>query len=271
MRRFVIAVLMCSSSLILTSAQNSKLTADELVAKHLESIGTPEARAAVNSRVAEGGVTFKDRLKSSAEMTGGALLLSQGPKFKCAFRFSAPNYPGEQFVFDGRDYQVAFVTPGVRSGLGGFLYGQSDILRAGLLGGTASLAWPLLDLKGRQGKIKYEGLKKIDGRELHDLTYAPKKPSGTGELTIHLYFEPDTFRHVMTVYRLRTRITPGDQWESKDETIETVEERFSDFHAVDGITLPGAWEIRYRREPSEAASELQWQVSFSRFSHNALK
>ena len=128
----------------------------------------------------------------------------------------------------------------------------------------------MLDLKARQAKAKYEGVKKIDGRELHDLTYVPNKSSSGSDLTIHLYFEPDTFRHVMTVYRMRTRIVPGASWEATDETIETVEERFSDFRTVDGITLPGTWEIRYHREPGET-SELQWQVVFDRFTHNALK
>jgi len=70
---------------------------------------------------------------------------------------------------------------------------QPDILREGLFGGTISTAWPLLDLKPA-GEAKYEGVKKIDGRELHDLTYVPNKSSSGSDLTIHLYFEPDTFR-----------------------------------------------------------------------------
>ena len=251
-------------------AKDQKLTADELVAQHLQSIGTPEARAAAKSRVAEGKITFRDRLGSSNQLAGSALFMSQGTKFKCAFNLGAPNYPGEQIVFDGHKYEVAFITANTRSGLGGLLFGQPDILREGLFGGTISTAWPLLDLKARQAKAKYEGVKKIDGRELHDLTYVPNKSSSGSDLTIHLYFEPDTFRHVMTVYRMRTRIVPGASWEATDETIETVEERFSDFRTVDGITLPGTWEIRYHREPGET-SELQWQVVFDRFTHNALK
>jgi hypothetical protein len=38
----------------LASAADTKLSVDELVAKHLESIGAPEARSAVRSRVAQG-------------------------------------------------------------------------------------------------------------------------------------------------------------------------------------------------------------------------
>jgi len=120
----IVGLLIWLSFSILASAQDSKLTADELVARHLQSIGTREARTEVMSRVAEGKVTLRDRLARTSQMAGSAQFISQGQKFKCAFSFGAPNYPGEQFVFDGRDYQVAYVTPGARSGLGGFLYGQ---------------------------------------------------------------------------------------------------------------------------------------------------
>jgi hypothetical protein len=49
----------------------------------------------------------------------------------------------------------------------------------------------------------------------------------------------------------------------------TVEERFDDFHAVDGITLPNQWEIRLRVEPGKA-QEFQWKIAFSSIVHNSL-
>jgi hypothetical protein len=135
-------------------------------------------------------------------LEGASLVLSQGQKFKCSFQFGTLQYPGEQLVFDGQKSMVAMIDSTSRSNLGTFLYLQEDILREGLFGGTLSTAWPLLDAAQRGAKLKYEGIRKIEGRELHDVIYIPRKRGGNGELSIHLYFEPETYRHVMTVYRV---------------------------------------------------------------------
>jgi hypothetical protein len=47
---------------------------------------------------------------------------------------------------------------------------------------------------------------KVDGVDLHRIDYIPKKRS---DLEIHLYFEPDTFRHVMTVYLMTIAAPPS--------------------------------------------------------------
>ena len=44
----------------------TKLSADELVTKHLDSIGTQEARSAVKSLVAQGTVAFNERSRAVA-------------------------------------------------------------------------------------------------------------------------------------------------------------------------------------------------------------
>jgi hypothetical protein len=180
---------------------DTKLSVDDLVAKHLDSIGTPEARAAIQSRMAQGTVAFNERITGSVHLDGTALLLNQGPKLKCAFQFNNPQYRGEQFVFDGKAVQVALIDQQSRSALGNFLLNESEILREGLLGGTLSMGWPLLDVKASGAKLKSEGLKKVDGRELYEMGYVPKKRSGSGELMIHLYFDPQDFQHVMTIYQ----------------------------------------------------------------------
>jgi hypothetical protein len=40
--------------------------------------------------------------------------------------------------------------------------------------------------------------------------------------------------------------------------------------AVDGVTLPFAWEIRLRIEPSASAQEFQWKMAFTGITHNKL-
>jgi hypothetical protein len=69
--------------------------------------------------------------------------------------FYSPVYPREQFAFDGSRFMAAFVTPGVRSSLGSFLMIHDFIFKQGLMGGTLSSAWPLLDLSVAKAKLEY--------------------------------------------------------------------------------------------------------------------
>jgi hypothetical protein len=262
-----VAMLMVGSAL----GEDSRPSIDELLAKHLDSIGTQEARSAVKSRVVQGTVAFNERISNMVHLDGTALLLAQGAKFKCAFQFNSPQYRGEQLVFDGAGVQVAMLDQQARSVLGNFIVNEPEILREGLWGGTLSMGWPLLDVKASgAAKVKLEGEKKIDGRELYEVTYVPKKRSNSGEILIHFYFEPGTFRHVMTVYRLMTAVNqdgtaPGDP----NTSTTTVHELFGDFQVVDGVTLPAQWEIRIRVEPGKA-QEFQWKVAISEVAHNKL-
>jgi hypothetical protein len=50
----------------------------------------------------------------------------------------------------------------------------------------------------------------------------------------------------------------------------TVTELFSEFHSVDGVTLPFSWEVRLRVEPSSKAQEFSWKLSFTSIAHNKL-
>jgi len=91
-------------------------------------------------------------------------------------------------------------------------------------------------------------LKKIDGQELHQLRYSPSKRS---DLAISLYFEPETFRHVMTVYELTISPQMGTSditTARQNETRYRLEERFADFKAFDGLALPTQWEVRFTED-----------------------
>jgi hypothetical protein len=271
-RILLVSALLAGAACLLPGAE--KLSVDDLVTKHLESIGTQEARSAVKSTVAQGTVAFNERISGIVHMDGRALLLSQGAKLKCAFQFSNPQYRGEQLVFDGKNVQVATIDQQSRSALGNFLANNPEIFQEGLLGGTLSMSWPLLDVKASGAKLKSESLKKVEGRELYELTYIPKKQAGVGELIIHFYFEQDTFRHVMTVYRLTSATMDGiagdAQASDAGTRTTTVTELFSDFLAIDGVTLPSSWEIRLLVEPSAKPQEFQWKVAFNSIAHNKL-
>src|SRR5262249_62195929 len=60
------------------SAQDKKLTAEGLVARHLESVGTAEARTKASTRVVIGETKFIARLGGSAIVDGQAMMVSAG-------------------------------------------------------------------------------------------------------------------------------------------------------------------------------------------------
>ena len=268
---FVSFVFIAIAFLILSSlsvwAADRKMDPNELVAKHLDSIGTAEARATLRSREAQGNVAFEEMIGHGFRQQGGASFSTQGATVKYVFQFGAPQYVGEQLAFDGKKVTVANIDPTKRSNLGNYLYQQDEIMRAGLFGGTLSTAWPLLRLKESGAGIKYVGLIKVEGRELHDLIFTPKKRSGAGDLVIHLYFDPATFRHVGSLYLLRVAGSSGLGM-SGEETRQILEERFDDFQEIDGLTIPQKWEIRFHMEPQAKARVFQWMVIWPAMRNN---
>ena len=269
-RGIVLVVLVEVCAVLASSAASGKkLTADEVVQNHLTSIGTAEARAKAVSRMAQGKVAFSERIQHSLYMEGSAALMSQARRHRCDFKFGSPQYPGEQFVFDGKSHLVATVDQTSRSRLGNFLFLQDEVLREGLWGGVLSTAWPLLRMQESGATVKYTGMRKIDGQQLHEISFVPRKQSQNGELGIKLYFDTETFRHVLTVYSL-TMLHASETTYDPNQTMVIVEERFSEFHEVDGLTLPSRWGVRYRVEPQVKAQEYQWDVSFPSIVHNNL-
>jgi len=94
----------------------------------------------------------------------------------------------------------------------------------------------LLDIQERLPKLRYRE-REIDGRHLHELEYSPKSRIGMEGLEIRLYFDFDTFRHVMTEYLYNYRLYPG--------STAILKERFDDFGKVDGMILPHKYTIEY--------------------------
>jgi hypothetical protein len=220
----------------------------DLVKQHLNSIGTEQARAAVKSRATEGTVSFQIENASSGRQDGKEVFVSDGGKFVSLLKLPNPNYHGERFVSDGKKTLIAQVKPGAWSRLGDFVMVHNEILTEGLWGGTLSTGWALAHLDERLAKLQDRGLKKVNGRDLRRVDYIPKKHS---DLEIQLYFEPNTFRHVMTVYSMTISPQMGTSdiaTARQQETRYRLEERFSDFKSVDGLNLPGRWTIEFTFE-----------------------
>src|SRR5215813_1072249 len=208
-----------------------KIKAEEVISKHLEAIGKAGSRSSDHSRVAVGSVraVFKAR-NSSGAIDGRAVLGSVNNKILVGMAFNASNYPGEKVAFDGKKVTIAYQSPGVRSTLGNFLKTNSAIVKEGLMGGTLSAAWPLLNLAERGAKVSYAGTDKIDNRVVHKLRYDPDNGANA---QITLYFDAETFQHLRTQYEyvISSRLAAGgvDNQARQRETRYKMVEDFSDY------------------------------------------
>jgi hypothetical protein len=171
-------------------------------------------------------------------------------------------------AFDGHTVTVAELSPGVRSTLGKFFMEHEMPFREGLLAGTLSSAWPLLDLDSRKATLKYEGLKKIDGRQLHVLRYEGKNDSN---LKTRLYFEADTFRHVRTEYEKRQvqeMVTEPGVTQKQGDSITKLTEEFGDFKTEGDLTLPHSYKLQLSIEALNRRVLQDWAFNLVEFSFN---
>lgn len=250
------------------SAAFGKITPEELVAKHLESIGTAKARTSVTSRIIAGNSLVIFRTPPPGQATGRAVLASEGPRSLIGMSFPSPVYPREQLGFNGKSFMAAYVTPGVRSVLGNFLMTHAVIFKQGLMGGTLSTAWPLLDLTARKPRLEYAGLKTVDSRTLHELRYLAR---GGSDLQVSLFFGEANFRHVRTEYQLVIAAPTGDRAYTNIEEREIrykMVEQFSDFKDEAGLTLPHTYKIKLLVDSKGGTFLADWEITLNQFTFN---
>ena len=258
-------VLFCSLFVLVgkAPAANPPANVDELVAQHLNSIASSAVRVGFKTRVVQGTVHYSILVGGAGTLDGKAQMASDGKKLVFMMKLPNNEYRGEQFIFDGDKDKVAFSTARqARSALGNFVFVQDAVIREGLLGGVLSTAWPLLNVNDRKAKLSFDGLKKIDGQELYELRYRPRKNS---DLEINLYFDPQTYRHVETTYSY----SPSEGLTIEGETAAArqvpnryrLTEKFSDFKTVDGVTLPTHYNIQFSWELQSGRTSLtEWDL-----------
>ena len=214
----------------------SKLTADEVVSRHINSIGSADALAAARSRVLVGTGTLKGGVGFSGTIGGPVQFASQGENFVFAMLLNSNTYRYEKVGYNGKDVTTGRPT-GERTPLGDFLEGHKGIVKRGLFGGALSSAWPLL--AGKKG-VKYEfaGTTELQGKQLYKLKFSSP---GTGDLGIALYFEAESFRHVMTEYKFTVEQSAGPKLivgAAQNPTYFNMTEHFSNFSKVGDLVLP---------------------------------
>lgn len=254
--------------LAVSTSLAQKMKPEELVAKHLDSIGTAEARSAVKSQMAVGDavVTFVSQKNQPAQ--GRVVMASAGSKNFFGLSLNASDYPGERFSFDGSKSKVAGVVNGQRSYFGSFVDSNEVLLRDSLLGGALASSWALSDLANKKVKVSFDGMKKMDGKEYYVLGYSPK---GGSDVDIKLYFEKDTFRHARTEYKRTISAAIGvrpEQSSGYDETRLKVTEVYSDFRAEKGLTLPHTYKLTYSEVGQRGTREVEWAYTLTEFAFN---
>jgi hypothetical protein len=257
---------------------DEKMTPADVVAKHLDSIGSPEARVRSRGTRIKGNAEVTVKLCGEGQVDGEVLLGSQGPMNVINMKFNTPAYPFESLVFDGKNFSASQFKPGSRTCLAQFFLTNDAIFKEGLVGGALSESWPLLNLTDKNPKLEYAGLKKIGDRQLHAIKYSPRKGS---DLKIMLYFEPETFRHVRseysrTVYSTEQRriagggpgLPPEQRQQATPARIDAYEE-FGDFKPEAGLNLPHTYKFHLSVQSEVRPAVIDWVFNLTDFAFDA--
>jgi hypothetical protein len=259
---------LAASIVVARPAADDKITVEEVIAKHLESIGSAAARSANKSRVIQGSVLATIRIGGSGKSQGGSVMASQGNMSLIGMIFGPQEYGNEKMAWDGSKITLGEFRPGERTELGAFIRNHQMLLKEGLLGGTLSTGWVLLDLTANNPKLSYGGTKKINGRQTHVLKYESRKG---GALQTRLYFDAETFQHVRSEYEQSflppAARRPEDMARQKESHLKFTEE-FSDFRKEGDLTLPHTYKMQLSFNTLNNALLQDWVLNLTQFVFN---
>lgn len=267
------------------SAFAQKMNAADIVAKHLESIGSKEKRAEVKNQLAFGDVQFK--LQGSAVVLNGKIIMvSEGEKNLWGMNLNSNQYPLDRFSYDGKATKVGYTVPGSRSILGDFIYSYRELLKEGLLGGTLLSSWALLNTDSKNAKLSYDGTEKVGAKDAYVLNYQPR---GGSDLNVKLYFDKENHRHIRTEYSrvigARQGATIGGSVAQIDNRVNSsasqgedryrLIEEFSDFKKAGNLTMPSVYKIFYSYTSSTSTQSAknpnrnaEWTFNITNVSYN---
>lgn len=266
--KIILSVTVLSMFVSVSIAKGQKLSAQEIVSKHLDSIGAAEKRSALKTLVASGDVRVEFITQKNQPAIGRIVLASEGNKLFVGMNLNANDYPHERIIFDGDKSSVSFVRSGTRSLLGNFIQSNSVLLSQGLFSGTLGSSWAFLNSAESKAKISTAGTKRIDGRETYTLTYSPK---GGSDLQITMSFDAETFRHVRTEYRRIASASMGrtlDESARQSETRMKITEDFSEFREFKDLMLPSKYKISYSVTGQNGTTQIEWNCEILEFAVN---
>ena len=259
-------VLLFATSSVAIKAQDLKV--EDIISKHLDSIGTKEKRAEMKNRMAVGTSEFESKLPTR-RTTGKAAIVSDADNLLFIVSLASKEYPFEKVGLFADKISLPFISAGTRSPLGAYINDHSKILSEGLFTGSISSRWSLLNPQLKKGKLISAGIKKIDSGKAYVLDYYLNGSSN--EFTIKLFFDAQTFQHVRTEYRhviSGKNVNFGQSGEHLTGTEIAMTEEFGDFKNENGLTLPYSYKIKYLTTSNQGTYEFNWGVTISQYLFN---
>lgn len=263
--KLIAAALFLVLGVALVSADDLK--AEDIIAKHLDSIGTKEKRDAVKNRMAMGTSEFESKLPAR-KTTGKSAIVSEVNDLMFLSSFRSNEYPYEKIGFFKGSVNIPLALQNSRSPLGTFIADHSSLLTEGLFTGSISSLWNLSNPQIRKGRIESAGAKKIDGRKTFVLSYYPK--TGSTDFSVKMYFDAETFQHVRTEYRdsIPAKQATFGQLGNPYGLIIAMTEEFGDFKTADGLTLPHSYKIKYMTDSNGGTYEWNWGFKIEQYRFN---
>ena len=274
----VITLTVCLTRVGFPASAADKMRAEDVVAKHLASVGAEETRASIHNRIVAGTVVFTVTAPNNAKFEGDVILASEGNKNMIAMAFGRAVVQ-EKFVFDGSKVTAESPRPGSRGFWGDFLLTHDNIVKHGLVGGVLSDSWPLFNLSDKKQSLEYRGTKKIDGKTLLEIEYVPR---GSSDLKIVLFFDSETFQHVRSEYTrvisaglgsattLGSGVRAGAQDASGQQrpTRYKMVEEFGDFKKEGGLSLPHSYKVKLELDTRGGTQVVNWDFTLTDFAFN---
>jgi outer membrane lipoprotein-sorting protein len=234
MKKKVSLILLCLGALLVSTAaaQDQKLTADQIIEKHLAAVGGREALAKFKTRVALGTIKKED------EPDGQLAIMSEAPnKLSVFYGFHDFDL---RMIYDGNK---AFVRPVLRRDLSSLSDKYQDMLASGFMFNSISLYNLIANAAAGELKFESKGVKKVAGKDAYIVQVKPRKGP-----QMKLYFDASSFMWVRTDYGSTSVsrqmgtftndvVNQGGTEATIDFYIET-----SDFRDVDGVKLPFRFE-----------------------------
>ena len=102
----LVALGFCLTLVGFPASADEKMRAEDVVAKHLASIGAEETRASIRNRIAGGTVVATVTAPGIAKFDGQCIMASEGSKNMIAMGFESPGTFQEKVMFDGSKVTV---------------------------------------------------------------------------------------------------------------------------------------------------------------------
>jgi hypothetical protein len=106
------------------------------------------------------------------------------------------------------------------------------------------------------------------GRQLHEVRIQPRS---SGNWDIFLYFELDTFRHVLSLYQLKVQPFLArniDESARQADSYWRLREEFADFQTSEGVSVPHAYKLVLTYDSSDRPFITEWNFAVTQVRHN---